>query len=151
NLLLGIQADSGTTMVFISHDLVLVRYLADEVVVMYLGRVMESGPVEALFAPPYHPYTEALLSAVPLPEPGSGGRRIRLEGEIPSPLDPPPGCRFAGRCPRKVGPVCDTVPPPAREGAEGHLIFCHIPIEELRLVPAVFERGDAELVNVGAE
>jgi peptide/nickel transport system ATP-binding protein len=150
NLLLRIQADNGTTMVFISHDLVLVRYLADEVVVMYLGRVMESGPVEALFAPPYHPYTEALLSAVPLPEPGSAGRRIRLEGEIPSPLDPPPGCRFAGRCPRKVGAVCDTVPPPAREAADGHLIFCHIPIDELRQVPAVFQRDDAELVNIGA-
>ncbi len=148
NLLLGIQADSGTTMIFISHDLVLVRYLADEVVVMYLGRVMECGPVRALFSPPYHPYTEALLSAVPLPDPSTARSRIRLEGEIPSPLDPPPGCRFAGRCPRKVGTVCDTVPPPAREAAEGHLIFCHIPLEELRHVPPMF--GSATPAAVGA-
>jgi peptide/nickel transport system ATP-binding protein len=137
NLLLRIQADSGTTMVFISHDLVLVRYLADEVVVMYLGRVMESGPVQALFEPPYHPYTEALLSAVPLPDPSVGRARIRLEGEIPSPLDPPPGCRFAGRCPRKLGPICDSVPPMGQEAADGHLIFCHIPLEQLRRIPAV--------------
>jgi peptide/nickel transport system ATP-binding protein len=135
NLLLGIQASSGTTMLFISHDLVLVRYLADEVVVMYLGRVMECGPVRALFSPPYHPYTEALLSAVPLPDPSAGRARIRLEGEIPSPLNPPSGCRFAGRCPRKVGVVCDTVPPPALEAGDGHLIFCHVPLDELRRVP----------------
>jgi peptide/nickel transport system ATP-binding protein len=149
NLLLGIQAGSGTTMIFISHDLVLVRYLADEVVVMYLGRVMECGPVRALFSPPYHPYTEALLSAVPLPDPSASRTRIRLEGEIPSPLNPPPGCRFAGRCPRKVGRVCDTVPPPAREAAEGHLIFCHIPLEELRRVPPVFGRPATAEVGVG--
>jgi peptide/nickel transport system ATP-binding protein len=149
NLLLGIQAASGTTMLFISHDLVLVRYLADEVLVMYLGRVMECGPVRSLFSPPYHPYTEALLSAVPLPYPSAGRTRIRLEGEIPSPLDPHPGCRFAGRCPRKVGAVCDTVPPPAREAGDGHLIFCHIPLEELRRVPPVF--GSAvEQANVVA-
>ena len=125
-------------MVFISHDLVLVRYLADEVVVMYLGRVMECGSARALFDPPYHPYTEALLSAVPLPDPAMRRARIRLEGEIPSPLDPPPGCRFAGRCPRKLGEVCDHVPPPAREAGDGHLIFCHIPLEELRQVAPVF-------------
>jgi peptide/nickel transport system ATP-binding protein len=149
NLLLNIQAGSGTTMIFISHDLVLVRYLADEVVVMYLGRVMECGPVQALFNPPYHPYTEALLSAVPLPDPSTGRTRIRLEGEIPSPLNPPPGCRFASRCPRKVGAVCDTVPPPAREAAAGHLIFCHIPLEELRRVPPVFGRAAVAEVGVG--
>jgi peptide/nickel transport system ATP-binding protein len=148
NLLLGIQAGSGTTMLFISHDLVLVRYLADEVVVLYLGRVMECGPVQALFSPPYHPYTEALLSAVPLPDPSVARARIRLEGEIPSPLDPHPGCRFAGRCPRKVGAVCDTVPPPGREAGDGHLIFCHIPLDELRRVPPVF--GGAAAVEVGA-
>jgi peptide/nickel transport system ATP-binding protein len=147
NLLLNIQAGSGTTMLFISHDLVLVRYLADEVVVMYLGRVMECGPVRALFSPPYHPYTEALLSAVPLPDPSSGRARIRLEGEIPSPLNPPPGCRFAGRCPRKIGAVCDTVPPPGHQAADGHLIFCHIPLEELRRVPPVF--GSPTTAEVG--
>jgi peptide/nickel transport system ATP-binding protein len=148
NLLLHIQAGSGTTMIFISHDLVLVRYLADDVVVMYLGRVMECGPVRALFSPPYHPYTEALLSAVPLPDPSAGRTRIRLQGEIPSPLDVPPGCPFASRCPRKVGAVCDTMPPPAREAADGHLIFCHIPLEELQRMPPVF--GPATAVEIGA-
>lgn len=141
NLLLRIQADHRTTMVFISHDLLLVRYLADEVVVMYLGRVMESGPVEALFRPPYHPYTEALLSAVPLPDPAGRRARTRLQGEMPSPLNPQAGCRFASRCPRKLGTVCDRVPPPAREAADGHLIFCHIPLEELRRVAPVLDRA----------
>jgi peptide/nickel transport system ATP-binding protein len=138
NLLLRIQAEQQTTLVFISHDLSLVRYLADEVVVMYLGQVMESGPVEALFAPPYHPYTEALLSAVPVPDPSIKTARIRLEGEIPSPLNVPQGCRFATRCPRKLGRICDETPPPLREASAGHIIHCHIPLEELRNVPPVF-------------
>ena len=138
NLLLAIQAERGSTMVLISHDLGLVRYLADHVVVMYLGRVMEAGPSAAIFAPPYHPYTEALLSAAPLPDPTRKPRRIRLEGEIPSPLNPPAGCRFASRCPRKLGTVCELTPPPLRETADGHLIFCHIPLERLRAVTPVF-------------
>ncbi|HTW27724.1 MAG TPA: ABC transporter ATP-binding protein [Acetobacteraceae bacterium] len=139
NLLLRIQAEQRSTMVFISHDLALVRYLADEVVVMYLGRVMESGPVAALFRPPYHPYTEALLSAVPLPDPTLRQTRIHLEGEIPSPLNPGPGCRFASRCPRKLGSICDTVPPPERRPSDGHMILCHIPVEDLTRVEPVFQ------------
>jgi peptide/nickel transport system ATP-binding protein len=138
NLLLQIQAEQGTTMVFISHDLALVRHLADFVVVMYLGRVMEIGPVEALFEPPYHPYTEALLSAVPVPDPTFEQKRIRLEGETPSLVHLPKGCRFAGRCPRKVGPICDETLPPYREASPGHLIACHIPVEELRKVAPIF-------------
>jgi peptide/nickel transport system ATP-binding protein len=144
NLLLRIQEESGTTMVFISHDLALVRYLADEVVVMYLGAVMESGPTAALFDPPYHPYTEALLSAVPLPDPGLRQARIRLEGEIPSPLNLPPGCRFAGRCPRYLGAVCDSEPPPARDAGDGHVIHCHIPLTELRRVAPIFRPAKQE-------
>ena len=138
NLLLQIQAEQGTTMIYISHDLALVRHLADAVVVMYLGRVMESGPVQAVFKPPYHPYTEALLSAVPVPDPTIGQKRIHLAGEIPSPLDIPKGCRFAGRCPRKLGPVCDSVPPPIREAGSGHVVACHIALDELRKVEPVF-------------
>ncbi len=141
NLLLSIQAEGRTSMVFISHDLALVRYLADEVVVLYLGKVMESGKVAALFAPPYHPYTEALLSAVPIPDPTVKQVRIRLEGEIPSPLNPGPGCRFAGRCPRKLGPVCDSDPPPVQEASPGHLIACHIPLATLAAVPPVFAQA----------
>jgi peptide/nickel transport system ATP-binding protein len=139
NLLLQIQAEHGTTMVFISHDLALVRYLADYVVVMYLGRVMESAPVAALFAPPYHPYTEALLSAVPVPDPTVEQKRIHLEGEIPSPLNVPRGCRFAGRCPRKLGSICDEQPPPEQQAGAGHRIACHIPLDVLRRVEPIFE------------
>jgi peptide/nickel transport system ATP-binding protein len=139
NLLLRIQAERRTTIVWISHDLVLVRHLADAVVVMYLGKVMEMGPVGAIFAPPYHPYTEALLSAVPFPDPSVERKRIRLKGETPSPLDLPPGCRFASRCPRKLGAICDREAPPLCEAGPGHVIACHIPIEELRRVDPVFE------------
>ncbi len=141
NLLLRIQAEQQTTLVFISHDLGLVRYLADDVVVMYLGQVMESGPVAALFDPPYHPYTEALLSAVPVPDPSVRTARIRLDGEIPSPLNVPPGCRFATRCPRKLGAICDTTPPPARDAGDEHLIHCHIPLDRLRQTEPVFRHA----------
>lgn len=141
NLLLHIQATNRTTMVFISHDLALVRYLADQVVVMYLGRVMESGPTEALFHPPYHPYTEALLSAAPIPDPTVKQKRIRLEGEIPSPLNPPKGCRFAGRCPRKIGAVCDIEPPPMRDAGNGHAIACHIPTDVLARVEPILQNA----------
>ncbi|MGH7056988.1 MAG: oligopeptide/dipeptide ABC transporter ATP-binding protein, partial [Acetobacteraceae bacterium] len=145
NLLLSIQASNGTTMVFISHDLSLVRYIADHVVVMYLGRVMETGPTEALYRPPFHPYTEALLSAVPTADPERPGERMRIEGELPSPVNPPAGCRFASRCPRKLGSICDSLAPPPQDAGNGHLIFCHIPLEELSSVlagpPAALRRA----------
>jgi peptide/nickel transport system ATP-binding protein len=105
---------------------------------MYLGRVMESGPVASVFAPPYHPYTEALLSAVPVPDPTVEQKRIRLKGEIPSPINVPKGCRFASRCPRKLGPICDQEAPPLRK-AGGHVIACHIPLDDLAKVRPVFE------------
>ena len=92
---------------FISDDLSVVRYLADRAVVMYLGRVMEQGATEAVFGPPYHPYTEALLSAVPVAGPPMEKRRLLLEGPPPSLLAPPAGCPFASRCPRRLGAVCD--------------------------------------------
>ncbi len=139
NLLLQIQAEHQTTMLFISHDLALVRYLADEVVVMYLGAVMEMGPTAALFQPPFHPYTEALLSAVPLPDPSIRQERIRLEGEIPSPINPKPGCRFASRCPRKLGSICEREPPPQLQAGDGHMIFCHIPLAQLQQAPPVLQ------------
>ncbi len=135
NLLLRIQAENATTMVFISHDLGLVRYIADHVVVMYLGRVMESGPTRALYAPPFHPYTEALLSAIPTLDPAADKSRIVLSGELPSRFTPPKGCRFATRCPRKVGRICDVEPPPARQAGDDHVIFCHIPLDVLRNPP----------------
>ena len=139
-LLLDIQKERQTTLLFISHDLALVRHVADKIVVMYLGRVMEKGLAEEIFAPPYHPYTEALLSAVH--SPGDSAQkhdRIRLVGETPSPVDVPPGCRFASRCHRKLGDICDTVAPPVRRASATHEIACHISLESLRAVRPVFE------------
>jgi peptide/nickel transport system ATP-binding protein len=131
NLLNEIQASREATLVFISHDLSVVRYLADHVAVMYLGAVVELGSVADVFAPPFHPYTEALLSAVPVPDPDAQGIRIILEGPLPSATDIPRGCPFSGRCPRRIGAICDDTPPPTREISSGHRIVCHIPAEEL--------------------
>jgi peptide/nickel transport system ATP-binding protein len=138
NLLLRIQTERHTTLLFISHDLGLVRHLADQVVVMYLGKVMERGPTDAIFAPPYHPYTEALLSAIPIPDPTVQRKRVRLEGEAPSPVNLPKGCRFAGRCPRKLGAICDLEPPPEQQAGPDHMIACHIPVDDLRKLPPIF-------------
>ncbi|HZS33847.1 MAG TPA: ABC transporter ATP-binding protein [Methylomirabilota bacterium] len=149
NVLVELQARSAAGYLFISHDLSVVRYLADRVAVMYLGKLCEVGPVDALFAPPYHPYTEALLAAIPLPDPGAVQRPIRLEGPVPSPVDPGPGCRFASRCPRKLGSVCETESPPARAVAPGHVIFCHIPLDELRRVPPVIAPRPAAAARTG--
>jgi len=106
---------------------------------MYLGQFCEVGPTEALFAPPYHPYTEALLSAVPIPDPTVERSNIRLAGAVPSALDPPSGCRFHTRCPRKIGPICEREEPPFREVSGAHRIRCHIEIEELKAVPPVLD------------
>jgi peptide/nickel transport system ATP-binding protein len=131
NLLTEIQSARGATLVFISHDLAVVRYLADTVAVMYLGTVAELGPVERVFAPPYHPYTEALLSAVPVPDPDHAGARILLEGRVPRADEIPRGCPFATRCPRRIGAVCDETAPPVQRFGD-HRIACHIPGDELR-------------------
>jgi peptide/nickel transport system ATP-binding protein len=131
NLLTELQAARGATLVFISHDLAVVRYLADSVAVMYLGRVVEFGPASEVFAPPWHPYTEALLSAVPEPDPDSQRHRIVLEGPPPSAASVPRGCPFATRCPRKVGAICDDTKPPEQVVDGGLRIACHIPAAEL--------------------
>ena len=131
NLLAELQAARGTTLVFISHDLAVVRYLADHVAVMYLGAIVEFGRVASVFAPPYHPYTEALLSAVPVPDPDRQYARILLEGSVPRASEALRGCPFASRCPRKVGTICDDTPPPVQRLAGDHRIACHIPAGEL--------------------
>ncbi len=136
-LLMDIQREHKTTMLFISHDLSVVRYLADRIVVMYLGQIMERGTTEEVFGPPYHPYTEALLSAVPIADPEIEKRRIVLEGALPSAMDPPKGCPFHTRCPRKIGAICEQERPPVQKDGEGHVIACHIPLEELREVEPV--------------
>ena len=140
NLLQAFQREHGTAILFISHDLSAVYQLCSTVAVMYLGQICETGPVEALFEPPYHPYTEALLSAVPIPDPALEATGIRLEGPVPSALDPPTGCRFHTRCPRKIGPICEQEAPPCRDEPEGHRIWCHIDLAELRSVEPVFSR-----------
>ena len=132
NLLADLQQTERATYLFISHDLGLVRYLSDRIVVLYLGRVMEVGPAETVFAGPHHPYTEALFSAVPSLD-GERPDRIRLTGEIPSAADPPSGCVFHTRCPRKLTTgECESTEPPLHEDDPGHQIRCHIPLAELR-------------------
>jgi peptide/nickel transport system ATP-binding protein len=131
NLLADLQRDAGSSYIFISHDLNVVRYLSDRIAVLYLGRLMEVGSAEAVFNPPHHPYTEALLSAVPTFE-GEPSTRIRLEGEIPSAASPPTGCVFHTRCPRIMRGLCDVEEPELREVEPGHLIRCHRPLDELR-------------------
>jgi peptide/nickel transport system ATP-binding protein len=131
NLLVELQAERRVAYLFISHDLGVVRYLSDRIAVLYLGRLMELGPAEVVFGGPHHPYTEALLSAVPTLD-GTQRARIRLEGEIPSAASPPSGCVFHTRCPRKLGEICEREEPPLREVEGGHLMRCHIPIEDLR-------------------
>ena len=131
NLLVDLQTTKQTSYVFISHDLGVVRYLSDRIAVLYLGRLMELGPAETVFAPPHHPYTEALLSALPTID-GEQRRRIDLEGEIPSAADPPSGCVFQTRCPRKLGAICEDAEPPLVEVEPEHTMRCHIPLEELR-------------------
>ena len=132
NLLSELQAERDESLIFISHDLAVVRYLADHVAVMYLGMLVEFGPVDALFAPPYHPYTEALLAAVPEPDPDRRRARVILGGALPTTSVTPRGCPFASRCPRKIGAVCEQTLPPMQHGPGGHRIACHIPLSDLR-------------------
>jgi peptide/nickel transport system ATP-binding protein len=130
NLLADLQAERRVSYVFISHDLGTVRYLSDRIAVLYLGRLMEIGPAERVFAGPHHPYTEALLSAVPTID-GQRRDRVRLEGEIPSAINPPSGCVFHTRCQRCLGAICREQEPPLIESEPGHQIRCHIPASEL--------------------
>jgi peptide/nickel transport system ATP-binding protein len=136
-LLMDIQREQRTTLLFISHDLSVVRYLADRVIVMYLGKIMEKGSTEEIFSAPYHPYTEALLSAVPIADASVKKRKIVLSGEIPSPSNPPPGCPFSTRCPYVMKGLCDVTPPPNREMAPRHVIACHLDESVLRAMKPV--------------
>ena len=141
DLLMEIQRQHKTTLLFISHDLSIVRYLSDRVMVMYLGHVVELGSTDQVFSPPYHPYTEALLSAVPIADTRVKKKHIVLEGDIPSAMNPPPGCPFQTRCgwkSRVPGGLCEREVPPVRHLAEGHQIKCHLPDAELaRMEPVI--------------
>jgi len=134
DLLMEIQRKNKTTLLFISHDLSIVRYLSDRVMVMYLGHVVEMGTTDQVFGPPYHPYTEALLSAVPIADTSVQKKHIVLEGDIPSAMNPPPGCPFQTRCGWKSkvpGGLCETEMPAVRQLGDGHQIKCHLSDAEL--------------------
>ena len=124
NLLADLRDEMGLAFLFISHDLSVVRHVADRIAVMYLGRIVEVGPAADLWSGPLHPYTEALLSAVPSTVAERRRTRMPLDGDVPSPLDPPSGCRFRTRCPRATA-VCAAEAPPMRRYAAGHLAACH--------------------------
>ncbi|PZQ99593.1 MAG: ABC transporter ATP-binding protein [Cereibacter sphaeroides] len=142
DLLMDIQRENKTTLLFISHDLSIVRYLSDRVMVMYLGHVVELGTTDQVFQPPYHPYTEALLSAVPIADTRVEKKRIVLQGDIPSAMNPPPGCPFQTRCRWKgqvPGNLCETEMPPMRKLAGGHQVKCHLPDEVLSAMEPVIK------------
>lgn len=127
NMLEDLQSDLGLTYLFIAHDLSMVKHISDKIGVMYLGKLVEIAESNELYKNPLHPYTQALLSAIPIPDPdtAANNKRIMLEGEIPSPIDPPPGCRFKGRC-RYAKPICDELEPELTDLGNGHCVACHL-------------------------
>ncbi len=125
NLMVKLQQEFGLSYLFISHDLKVVKYIADRIGVMYLGKIAELAPAEDLYAECRHPYTEALLSAIPVARPGGGKERIVLKGEAPSPIAPPAGCKFHPRCPRRME-ICERLEPALKDAGRGHFVACHL-------------------------
>ena len=127
NMLEELQEEFGLTYLFIAHDLSMVKHISTHIGVMYLGQMVEKGPADDVYSNPKHPYTKALLSAVPIPDPkvAKANKRIVLEGDIPSPIDPPAGCRFKGRC-KQAMKVCGEINPELKEVEPGHFVACHL-------------------------
>jgi len=125
NLMIDLKEKFGLTYLFITHDIAQARYVGDRMAVMYLGKIVELGPIEEVINEPLHPYTKALLSNVPVPDPDAKRERIYLKGEVPTPINPPPGCRFHPRCPY-ASPICREEEPELIEVKRGHLVACHL-------------------------
>jgi oligopeptide/dipeptide ABC transporter ATP-binding protein len=124
NLLEDLQQKFGLTYLFIAHDLSVIRHISDRVAVMYVGKIVETGPAAAIFEEPLHPYTKALLAAVPEADPDKPPPRLTLQGEVSTPIDPPPGCRLCGRCPQQTA-ICTEVEPPLVDVGGGRQVACH--------------------------
>lgn len=126
NLLKRLREELNLTYIFITHDLFLTRIITEKIAIMYLGKIMEYGNTEAVFKNPLHPYTQALFSVIPKLDAKMRGEKIVLKGEIPSPVDPPIGCRFHTRCIKKVGAVCEKISPSLKEIEDNHFVACHL-------------------------
>ncbi|MBX5326840.1 MAG: ABC transporter ATP-binding protein [Candidatus Bathyarchaeia archaeon] len=126
NLMVELVRKFGVSFLYITHDLALARHICDRIAIMYLGKIMEKGTAEQVILEPLHPYTQALISAVPVPDPESARVEVIIKGEIPSPINPPPGCRFHTRCPVVVGEICRTKEPQLVDVGNGHMVACHL-------------------------
>jgi oligopeptide/dipeptide ABC transporter ATP-binding protein len=152
NLLEELQDEFHLSYIFVAHDLSVVRHVSDRIVVMYLGKLMEVAPADELYDKPIHPYTSALLAAIPIPDPADNRARKRplLTGEPPNPVDPPRGCRFHTRCPRAID-LCKQVEPQLTEYANGHLAACHLPQNVTAEEVAAATRSDSSPLSAGSD
>lgn len=126
NLMVDLRKKYRVSFLYITHDLALTRHICDSIAIMYLGKIMEHGPVDSVVTEPLHPYTRVLISAVPVPDPASARIEVNVKGEIPSPVNPPSGCRFHTRCPSYIGDVCRQVEPPLEEIEKNRYVACHL-------------------------
>ena len=141
NLLMDLQEEFGLAYLFVSHDLAVVEHIGHRIAVMYLGRIVELAPRDRIFSQPLHPYTEALMAAAPIADPKARRERLVIEGDVPSPMNPPPGCHFHTRCPYAIA-RCKVDDPPLQEIAPGHVVACHLRTKETILAPSAARAGE---------